>query len=487
MRPHLLWFVPVVLTLHCAEGSSFEKGDGNSGAGADATGGGGQTGDGGATSGSGGASTTSGTASVSSSGGGGAQDPCAGISCATAPPNVCKDASYLTVKETPGTCTNGSCVYVEHDEWCAFGCSMGACNGDPCAGISCNMPPTNYCAGPNSRVVYASPGTCSNGTCAYASSQENCANGCVMGVCNGDPCSGVTCNSPPPSTCADANTMVAYAAMGTCSGGTCSYTSSNVVCPAGCMNGACNECSTNADCPSGKWCNQSLCQTCNTAAHCGTSCVACGGGTPQCLNGSTCVQCVTANDCPAGQQCGAGNTCLAGCTPPAAACTTGGSVDGGCAAPRLINRTTAGSASGFSQSTYGLCGRANDFPSGGGCNGGGADGEYRLFMRAGESVQTIVTKAGYCNMSASGNITLKVFQAACDAACGCPVPTTCPSSARVVCQAGASSVGQSITNNYTADKDGWYTFVVDTEISTDNNFQFTMTLKLTCGAAGCGC
>jgi hypothetical protein len=152
-----------------------------------------------------------------------------------------------------------------------------------------------------------------------------------------------------------------------------------------------------------------------------------------------------------------------------------------------MTRTTAGSASGYSQSAYGLCGRANDFAGGGGCNGYGADAEYRLFMRAGESVQTTVTKYGYCNQSVGGNLTLKVFQAACDMACTCAAPTTCPNSARVVCQSGAGSVGQSIQNNYTADKDGWYTFVVDTEVTDDNNFQFTMTVKLTCGPGGCGC
>lgn len=368
MRPHPLWFVPLVLTLHCAQGSSpFEGNQGVGGAGAEAA------------AGSGGSSSVSSSSVSSSSSGSG---------------------------------------------------GVGGVGGATCADISCTTPPVDSCADANTKVVYASPGMCS--------------------------------------------------------GGTCSYMSMNVACPFGCVNGVCNECSMDGDCVAGEWCNQSQCEACNTSAHCGPTCAACGGGTPHCVNGTMCVQCVTSNDCPAGQQCGAGNTCIAGCTPPAAACTSGGSVDGGCGGPRLISRTTAGSAAGFSQGAYGLCGRGNDFASGGGCNGSGADAEYRLFMRAGESVQTTVTKYGYCNQSASGNLTLKVFQAACDGACGCPVPTTCPNATRVVCQAGAGGVGQSIANSYTADKDGWYTFVVDTEINTDDNFQFTMTLKLTC-AGTCGC
>src|SRR4051812_48517956 len=110
MRPHIFWFLPIVLTLHCAEGSSFEGGNGGAGASE--------------------ASTSSGAAGAASSGSGGSQNPCAGISCTTPLPNVCKDSSYLTVMESPGACADGKCAYGEHDEWCAYGCSMGACKGD---------------------------------------------------------------------------------------------------------------------------------------------------------------------------------------------------------------------------------------------------------------------------------------------------------------------------------------------------------------------
>jgi hypothetical protein len=43
----------------------------------------------------------------------------------------------------------------------------------------------------------------------------------------------------PPPTCADASTLVTYAATGTCSAGTCTYVPAQTPCAVGCAAGAC--------------------------------------------------------------------------------------------------------------------------------------------------------------------------------------------------------------------------------------------------------
>ncbi len=72
-------------------------------------------------------------------------DPCDGITCDTPPSSFCADVDTLTVYDTPGTCTDGICDYTTHTEACEFGCADGACNPNPCDGVSCNEPPANVC------------------------------------------------------------------------------------------------------------------------------------------------------------------------------------------------------------------------------------------------------------------------------------------------------------------------------------------------------
>ncbi len=48
------------------------------------------------------------------------------------------------------------------------------------------------------------------------------------------------CNTPPPSTCLDSNTLVVFDASGVCTSGECSYTSAEMPCLLGCTDGACN-------------------------------------------------------------------------------------------------------------------------------------------------------------------------------------------------------------------------------------------------------
>ena len=53
------------------------------------------------------------------------------------------------------------------------------CDGDPCAGVVCDDPPDDVCTGLSWLTSYSSPGTCSNGLCLYGSTVEICTLGCV--------------------------------------------------------------------------------------------------------------------------------------------------------------------------------------------------------------------------------------------------------------------------------------------------------------------
>jgi hypothetical protein len=66
-------------------------------------------------------------------------------------------------------------------------------------------------------------------------------------------------------------------------------------------------------CVPGTYCDNTMtCQPCDVDAHCGTSCVACGGGTPKC-NAGSCVQCTQKSDCTnLLTPCCSGNVCVAG-------------------------------------------------------------------------------------------------------------------------------------------------------------------------------
>jgi MYXO-CTERM domain-containing protein len=202
---------------------------------------------------------------------------CAGtpLACNTAPAPVCKDANTSTQADVTGTCTNAVCKYDTMDVACNFGCDSvsGLCKGDPCIGVtcdnptdqchqatgtcaagkctyelkpagstcddhdactatdvcsatgacagqpeSCNAPPMPTCASGTS-TSYNASGTCqaADGSCKYDSIQKACAIGCdaTSGLCQGDKCKGVTCDSPTGGVC--------YAPGGTCTDGTCSY------------------------------------------------------------------------------------------------------------------------------------------------------------------------------------------------------------------------------------------------------------------------
>lgn len=220
---------------------------------------------------------------------------CAGASraCQSPPAPRCADASSLVVPAATGACgADGACTYAETTVPCAEGCAEGACLGDPCAGVTCDAPPSACheargacqngvcaypfdngascddgdacttgdtcrnggcagapiacttppgatCADGDTLSTPRSPGTCAAGSCSYASEAVPCAHGCEGGACHGDPCAGVTCATPPAARCTDAWTLETYAATGTCSGGVCSYGVTTAGCPHGCASAAC--------------------------------------------------------------------------------------------------------------------------------------------------------------------------------------------------------------------------------------------------------
>ena len=171
-------------------------------------------------------------------------DPCIGVSCATPPANRCQDAGDLVAYDTTGSCANGACQYGSHTVTCT--CTSNACTTDPCSGVTCNMPPAPSCSGPMTRHTYAASGTCTNGSCGYGSTDTPCPFGCSGGACNADPCTGVTCNTPPSASCPDGTTLRTYSASGSCSGGTCTYSHADTQCAQQCTTSPSPACTCTA-------------------------------------------------------------------------------------------------------------------------------------------------------------------------------------------------------------------------------------------------
>ena len=189
-----------------------------------------------------------------------------------------------------GSLALSGCKIVDPDLQ-AFGCGAeGVCPGSlVCCSYApidtpCNTPPSPTCVGGNARS-YASTGTCNpgQGTCTYAPVDTTCSFGCSGGVCAGDPCAGVSCNSPPASLCDNASTLRIYSSPGSCSAGSCNYNSTTSNCPNGCANGACRPCNSTS-------CAAGCCLNGNCLLHedycrgtgggsCGTACIgSCAGG-----------------------------------------------------------------------------------------------------------------------------------------------------------------------------------------------------------------
>ncbi|MEB2312198.1 MAG: hypothetical protein OZ921_15420 [Sorangiineae bacterium] len=261
-------------------------------------------------------------------------DPCIGVTCVTPPKNTCADATHLSIYQSTGVCdAAGKCTYDKVPAFCPFGCQNDVCLGDPCAGVSCNTPSSSYCKNADYLTVYDVPGTCNaSGQCSYPSTHDvYCAFGCSGTGCTGDPCAGKTCTSPPAANCKDGNTARTYPSTGTCTGGTCSYPETLTTCPYGCVNGVCRDCQTDANCGAGKFCQGGACAPCDSSSHCGATCADCAASSKVC-SGGQCVECTGTGLCSAGKYCSS-NVCVA-CTDDAhcgascAPCSAGTRCDG---------------------------------------------------------------------------------------------------------------------------------------------------------------
>ncbi|MBI5531284.1 MAG: hypothetical protein HY898_01115 [Deltaproteobacteria bacterium] len=501
-------------------------------------------------------------------------DPCVGVSCNKPPINTCSDTTHLTVYDVPGACSDGQCSYTSHEEYCKFGCVNDVCNGDPCVGQTCTQAPASFCSGPDSLTVYDSPGTCKNGACAFTNHEEYCSYGCEAGACKGDPCAGVTCNQPPANYCAGPDTLRTHATTGTCSNGNCTYTTTDVPCSHGCDNAKCKDCAVNTDCGSAKWCNQAVCTACdtaqhcgasctdctatsqvcsnattcvqcmidshcgsgswcnanscapcNTAQHCGAGCVVCSGQTPSCTSGSCvcdssscpsnnqcvggactvcktdaacgatcqpcasptprcldegatskCVQCLVDGDCTGGKVCNASHSCVdPGCPPPADSCNNGTQSRSGCSNARIIGRKVAATSTGF-KIIDDTCSASDKFDDSSSCWDANADHAYRLYMRKNDSASIDITSSWDCQSSySSWNVTLQIWG---NTGCGDLACTN-----KLVCQYNNTKQ----TKIFVAPADGWYIIVVDGSSAFDDEGDYTFTVKLTCVVPGCEC
>lgn len=182
---------------------------------------------------------------------GSSSNPATCPSACEPPAPTCKDDGTLTVY-TAGTCVDGSCQFASADIVCDAGCivrddsqggeadpaneSVAACAGDPCDGVTCDTPPS---------PCHAATGLCSGGVCSYPiAASTSCDDGdacttvdtCDTNArCGGTP---TVCQTPPPSTC-DGDALTVHSANGHCESGGCTYDTTTVPCPDGCEDGRC--------------------------------------------------------------------------------------------------------------------------------------------------------------------------------------------------------------------------------------------------------
>jgi MYXO-CTERM domain-containing protein len=187
------------------------------------------------------------------------QDPCIGVTC-NQPTDQCQQAT--------GTCSNGQCTYAVNvgghcddgnsctsNDTCS---SAGACAGTP---LACNTPDVPKCKDSTTSISEDASGTCSNATCSYTAKETNCPLGCdsASGLCVGDPCKNVTCDTPPDQC---------HQSTGTCgTDGKCTYAPKQA--GSSCDDG--KACTTNDKCDdSGNCAGETACNT-PPATSCDTS------------------------------------------------------------------------------------------------------------------------------------------------------------------------------------------------------------------------
>ncbi|MCA9628113.1 MAG: hypothetical protein KC766_10620 [Myxococcales bacterium] len=330
MTKRLLGMTYLVLLGACSAASTGSPG------GQGAAGSGGSAGSANAGSGASAGSGGTGGSGVGGEGNSGATFSCEGVTCTVPPESRCDvaDPDVLISYQVPGVCDNGACSYAEQRVACSDGCVDGACVGDPCAGVTCNTPPDNACNG-SDLIAYDPQGTCTGGDCDYTSQTLSCADGCDQGACVNDPCAGVSCVTPPADACASASSLRHYSQTGTCGEGGCDYSYSDETCAFGCAAAKCLDCSSDQNCGSGNYCAAGTCTICDTDTRCGAACANCQSSGQHCDQTSfTCVECLT------NAQCGTGKRCVAG---SCQACTSDAHCGASCA-PCGSNQRCTGSA-----------------------------------------------------------------------------------------------------------------------------------------------
>ncbi|MFH1240440.1 MAG: class III signal peptide-containing protein [Candidatus Diapherotrites archaeon] len=169
------------------------------------------------------------------------EDPCQGVVC---DPDQCINTDD---RKYDGICNNAICTY--STENCEFGCENALCNPDPCDGVICEDGCKDESTKNINGVCYSETGV---PVCEYT--EVNCIFGCESGTCKGDPCEGISCEPY-----CDNETRYF---TGSCSDGSCDYASSEV-CEFGCAPTKCLDeipCTEDWDCSG--WSSWSAWSTC---------------------------------------------------------------------------------------------------------------------------------------------------------------------------------------------------------------------------------
>jgi hypothetical protein len=332
--------------------------------------------------------------------------PCQGVQC-IAPPNT---QCWIS----PGTCNQGACIYAKRAT--GFPCSDGdACtSGDACASDGscvsgppnpCSTPPAPFCSDPQTSVAYSSPGSCSSTTgCSYTQTPTACAFGCngTTGLCLPDPCTNVSCNTPPPGGC--------YDPVGSCVSGTCNYTTrpSGAPCNDGNACTAGDQCDTNGTCSPGA----------PAAVDDNNPCT-----TDSCAPGTGAVTHVAVNDgtnCDDGNACNGISTCQAGQCAAGTPVTCTAPPGGGCYESTGVCNPVSGACS-YAFSTQGtLCDDTDACTTNDQCDGNGVcSGSTVVCLPPTPACVGSVSRtlsAGTCS-AASGTCTFVTTDTPCPAGC----------------------------------------------------------------------